>query len=161
MAPQLSLEHPVVQFPQAGAPHPSPARPRPRLGLLSAQPQTPDSPPPLLEAQPVAPPARVPRPLLRRPRPTWTFPSPQVEDALTYLDQVKIRFGSDPATYNGFLEIMKEFKSQRYLPGPCPPQGTVLGRSQPELGGSPLPWLPHDGVTLPRWSELSGSSVPS
>uniref|UniRef100_A0A2K5PXH7 SIN3 transcription regulator family member B n=1 Tax=Cebus imitator TaxID=2715852 RepID=A0A2K5PXH7_CEBIM len=37
-----------------------------------------------------------------------------VEDALTYLDQVKIRFGSDPATYNGFLEIMKEFKSQRY-----------------------------------------------
>uniref|UniRef100_A0A2K5CUZ1 SIN3 transcription regulator family member B n=1 Tax=Aotus nancymaae TaxID=37293 RepID=A0A2K5CUZ1_AOTNA len=30
----------------------------------------------------------------------------------TYLDQVKIRFGSDPATYNGFLEIMKEFKSQ-------------------------------------------------
>uniref|UniRef100_A0A670K7P9 Paired amphipathic helix protein Sin3b n=1 Tax=Podarcis muralis TaxID=64176 RepID=A0A670K7P9_PODMU len=37
---------------------------------------------------------------------------PQVEDALSYLDQVKIRFGSDPATYNGFLEIMKEFKSQ-------------------------------------------------
>ncbi|EHH29775.1 Transcriptional corepressor Sin3b [Macaca mulatta] len=36
----------------------------------------------------------------------------KVEDALTYLDQVKIRFGSDPATYNGFLEIMKEFKSQ-------------------------------------------------
>uniref|UniRef100_A0A8C6X7E5 SIN3 transcription regulator family member B n=1 Tax=Naja naja TaxID=35670 RepID=A0A8C6X7E5_NAJNA len=36
----------------------------------------------------------------------------QVEDALSYLDQVKIRFGSDPATYNGFLEIMKEFKSQ-------------------------------------------------
>ncbi|MEE6524168.1 hypothetical protein FKM82_023467 [Ascaphus truei] len=35
-----------------------------------------------------------------------------VEDALSYLDQVKIRFGSDPATYNGFLEIMKEFKSQ-------------------------------------------------
>lgn len=45
---------------------------------------------------------------------TGTLPCPQVEDALTYLDQVKIRFGSDPATYNGFLEIMKEFKSQRY-----------------------------------------------
>lgn len=43
----------------------------------------------------------------------WPSCSPQVEDALTYLDQVKIRFGSDPATYNGFLEIMKEFKSQR------------------------------------------------
>ncbi|OPJ86731.1 paired amphipathic helix protein Sin3b isoform A [Patagioenas fasciata monilis] len=38
--------------------------------------------------------------------------SHEVEDALSYLDQVKIRFGSDPATYNGFLEIMKEFKSQ-------------------------------------------------
>lgn len=43
----------------------------------------------------------------------WPPCSLQVEDALTYLDQVKIRFGSDPATYNGFLEIMKEFKSQR------------------------------------------------
>ncbi|XP_042526536.1 LOW QUALITY PROTEIN: paired amphipathic helix protein Sin3b [Dipodomys spectabilis] len=50
----------------------------------------------------------------------WGRPGPggheklpvHVEDALTYLDQVKIRFGSDPATYNGFLEIMKEFKSQ-------------------------------------------------
>uniref|UniRef100_A0A8D2LWY8 Paired amphipathic helix protein Sin3b n=1 Tax=Varanus komodoensis TaxID=61221 RepID=A0A8D2LWY8_VARKO len=40
------------------------------------------------------------------------FPWKSVEDALSYLDQVKIRFGSDPATYNGFLEIMKEFKSQ-------------------------------------------------
>lgn len=46
-----------------------------------------------------------------------------MEDALTYLDQVKIRFGSDPATYNGFLEIMKEFKSQRYPLDPSPPQG--------------------------------------
>lgn len=48
---------------------------------------------------------------------SWPFKSfsdfLQVEDALSYLDQVKIRFGSDPATYNGFLEIMKEFKSQR------------------------------------------------
>lgn len=46
-----------------------------------------------------------------------------MEDALTYLDQVKIRFGSDPATYNGFLEIMKEFKSQRYLRAPPRPGG--------------------------------------
>uniref|UniRef100_A0AAY4E637 Paired amphipathic helix protein Sin3b n=1 Tax=Denticeps clupeoides TaxID=299321 RepID=A0AAY4E637_9TELE len=36
----------------------------------------------------------------------------QVEDALSYLDQVKIRFGSDPGIYNKFLDIMKEFKSQ-------------------------------------------------
>lgn len=53
-----------------------------------------------------------------------------MEDALTYLDQVKIRFGSDPATYNGFLEIMKEFKSQRYLWGPSPPRGAAVGLSE-------------------------------
>ena len=37
-----------------------------------------------------------------------------MEDALSYLDQVKIRFGNDPGIYNKFLDIMKEFKSQRY-----------------------------------------------
>lgn len=56
----------------------------------------------------------VPRPVhCATPAHPQPFRSSQVEDALTYLDQVKIRFGSDPATYNGFLEIMKEFKSQR------------------------------------------------
>lgn len=39
--------------------------------------------------------------------------APQVEDALSYLDQVKIRFANDPGIYNKFLDIMKEFKSQR------------------------------------------------
>uniref|UniRef100_A0A3Q1FGZ6 Paired amphipathic helix protein Sin3b n=1 Tax=Acanthochromis polyacanthus TaxID=80966 RepID=A0A3Q1FGZ6_9TELE len=33
-------------------------------------------------------------------------------DALSYLDQVKIRFANDPGIYNKFLDIMKEFKSQ-------------------------------------------------
>ncbi|XP_069783910.1 paired amphipathic helix protein Sin3b isoform X3 [Narcine bancroftii] len=36
----------------------------------------------------------------------------QVEDALSYLDQVKMQFGNNPAVYNEFLDIMKEFKSQ-------------------------------------------------
>uniref|UniRef100_A0A671YVF9 Paired amphipathic helix protein Sin3b n=1 Tax=Sparus aurata TaxID=8175 RepID=A0A671YVF9_SPAAU len=36
----------------------------------------------------------------------------RVEDALSYLDQVKIRFANDPGIYNKFLDIMKEFKSQ-------------------------------------------------
>uniref|UniRef100_A0A3Q3L0I0 Paired amphipathic helix protein Sin3b n=1 Tax=Mastacembelus armatus TaxID=205130 RepID=A0A3Q3L0I0_9TELE len=35
-----------------------------------------------------------------------------VEDALSYLDQVKIRFANEPGIYNKFLDIMKEFKSQ-------------------------------------------------
>uniref|UniRef100_A0A7N9AU80 Paired amphipathic helix protein Sin3b n=1 Tax=Mastacembelus armatus TaxID=205130 RepID=A0A7N9AU80_9TELE len=32
--------------------------------------------------------------------------------ALSYLDQVKIRFANEPGIYNKFLDIMKEFKSQ-------------------------------------------------
>jgi hypothetical protein len=37
----------------------------------------------------------------------------KVEDALNYLDQVKYKFGNQPQVYNDFLDIMKEFKSQR------------------------------------------------
>jgi len=36
----------------------------------------------------------------------------KVEDALSYLDQVKYKFGTQPQVYNDFLDIMKEFKSQ-------------------------------------------------
>jgi paired amphipathic helix protein Sin3a len=36
----------------------------------------------------------------------------KVEDALSYLDQVKLQFERSPDVYNQFLEIMKEFKSQ-------------------------------------------------
>ncbi|XP_046857434.1 paired amphipathic helix protein Sin3b-like isoform X2 [Xenia sp. Carnegie-2017] len=36
----------------------------------------------------------------------------KVEDALSYLDQVKMQFGNQPQVYNDFLDIMKEFKSQ-------------------------------------------------
>ncbi|KTF85820.1 hypothetical protein cypCar_00004661 [Cyprinus carpio] len=36
----------------------------------------------------------------------------KVEDALSYLDQVKLQFGNQPHVYNDFLDIMKEFKSQ-------------------------------------------------
>lgn len=35
-----------------------------------------------------------------------------VRDALTYLDQVKVRFSDQPEVYNRFLDIMKDFKSQ-------------------------------------------------
>ena len=37
----------------------------------------------------------------------------KVEDALTYLDCVKNQFGSKPQVYNKFLDIMKDFKSQK------------------------------------------------
>lgn len=37
----------------------------------------------------------------------------RVEDALMYLDQVKMEFGDRPHIYNEFLDIMKTFKSQQ------------------------------------------------
>eukprot|EP00049_Salpingoeca_infusionum_P009546 m.161692 g.161692 ORF g.161692 m.161692 type:complete len:1543 (-) comp14364_c2_seq1:375-5003(-) len=37
----------------------------------------------------------------------------KVEDALSYLDKVKLHFGSKPQVYNKFLKIMKDFKSQK------------------------------------------------
>ena len=36
----------------------------------------------------------------------------RVQDALTYLDQVKVQFHDQPDVYNRFLDIMKDFKSQ-------------------------------------------------
>ena len=36
------------------------------------------------------------------------------QDALSYLDQVKVRFVDRPDVYNRFLDIMKDFKSQAY-----------------------------------------------
>lgn len=44
---------------------------------------------------------------------TFLFSVHKVEDALSYLDQVKLQFGNQPQVYNDFLDIMKEFKSQR------------------------------------------------
>lgn len=43
------------------------------------------------------------------------FQKLKVEDALSYLDQVKLKFGNEPQVYNDFLDIMKEFKSQRLV----------------------------------------------
>jgi paired amphipathic helix protein Sin3a len=39
------------------------------------------------------------------------------QDALSYLDQVKVQFADQPDVYNRFLDIMKDFKSQAYVPG--------------------------------------------
>ncbi|KAK5969770.1 hypothetical protein GCK32_018679, partial [Trichostrongylus colubriformis] len=36
----------------------------------------------------------------------------KVEDALSYLDQVKTQFADQPNVYTQFLDIMKDFKSQ-------------------------------------------------
>lgn len=38
-----------------------------------------------------------------------------VKDALHYLDQVKLQFREQTNVYNNFLDIMKDFKSQKYV----------------------------------------------
>ncbi|XP_016142716.1 paired amphipathic helix protein Sin3a-like [Sinocyclocheilus grahami] len=55
-----------------------------------------------------ATPAPAPAPTLGQQQ----FQRLKVEDALSYLDQVKLQFGNQPQVYNDFLDIMKEFKSQ-------------------------------------------------
>jgi hypothetical protein len=49
---------------------------------------------------------------------------PKVQDALSYLERVKTKFGERPQVYGQFLEIMKDFKAQTYvraqqLANPC------------------------------------------
>ena len=57
----------------------------------------------------------------------------KVEDALSYLDQVKFKFGNQPQVYKNFLDILKEFKSHR-----CDCEGVIarvscLFRGHPKL----------------------------
>ena len=56
---------------------------------------------------------------------------PILNDALSYLDQVKVQFASSPDVYNQFLDIMKDFKSQAIdTPG-------VIGRVSQLFQGNP------------------------
>lgn len=57
-------------------------------------------------------------PLLLLPSLHLPFPPPAdqfvlvIQDALSYLDQVKVQFAGEQNVYNQFLDIMKDFKSQ-------------------------------------------------
>ena len=56
-----------------------------------------------------------------------------MEDALSYLDQVKFKFNNQPQVYNDFLDIMKEFKSQSIdTPGVIQRVSTLF-KGHPEL----------------------------
>ncbi len=69
----------------------------------------PPPPPPPTGANAVAP---TPQPPPATPTGSGGVPRLRVEDALSYLDQVKYKFENQPQIYNDFLDIMKEFKSQ-------------------------------------------------
>ena len=39
---------------------------------------------------------------------------PILNDALSYLEYVKLQFSEQPDVYNSFIDILKDFKNQRY-----------------------------------------------
>jgi len=57
----------------------------------------------------------------------------KVEDALSYLDQVKLQFSGHPQVYNDFLDIMKEFKSQSIDTPGVIKRVSLLFRGHPDL----------------------------
>ncbi|KAI5638066.1 paired amphipathic helix repeat domain-containing protein [Phthorimaea operculella] len=93
------------------APPPAPAVINYLKPMQYKQPQT---------IKPMQQPLNAPPPLHGRQSPAPAPPPPgaaqfqrlKVEDALSYLDQVKYKFNTQPQVYNDFLDIMKEFKSQ-------------------------------------------------
>ncbi|XP_044019251.1 paired amphipathic helix protein Sin3a-like [Aphidius gifuensis] len=57
----------------------------------------------------------------------------KVEDALLYLDQVKLKFSDQPQVYDAFLDIMKEFKSQSIDTPGVITRVSYLFKGHPEL----------------------------
>lgn len=57
----------------------------------------------------------MPQGILNRSTTTNVYRPLNVKDALSYLDQVKVQFYCQADVYNNFLDIMKDFKSQRYV----------------------------------------------
>lgn len=64
---------------------------------------------------PGPPPPQPPNPAApaTAPAPARSFRQDKFENALDFLDQVKIQFARHPRVYNQFLDIMKDFKTQR------------------------------------------------
>lgn len=63
------------------------------------------------------------------------FPANAVQDALSYLDQVKVQFVDHPDVYNRFLDIMKDFKSGAYVSVSTSDSSEVLTRCSIDTPG--------------------------
>ncbi|XP_046452720.1 paired amphipathic helix protein Sin3b-like isoform X1 [Daphnia pulex] len=83
----------------------------------------------------------------------------KVEDALSYLDQVKYKFGNQPQVYNDFLDIMKEFKSQSIDTPGVIARVSSLFRGHPELIVGFNTFLPP-GYKIEVQAEQVSVSVP-
>jgi len=99
-APQSSPM--AVDSPEKDGPSPAPQSATPPPG-----PPQPHDPPPLPQHPAAAPPQQPPAAPVDR-----GMRELRVEDALLYLDHVKMEFKDRPQIYNQFLAIMKNFKSQ-------------------------------------------------
>ncbi|KAJ0170354.1 hypothetical protein K1T71_014282 [Dendrolimus kikuchii] len=110
----------VINYLKAGTVQYAPQKPPPpqvppRLKFEPPQAQLPPLPLGRQSPAPVGPPGGPPGPPGVGPvaqPPGAQFQRLKVEDALSYLDQVKYKFNTQPQVYNDFLDIMKEFKSQ-------------------------------------------------
>ncbi|KAM9409739.1 paired amphipathic helix protein Sin3a-like isoform 2-T3 [Pholidichthys leucotaenia] len=110
MQPSTNIQYSLPQtyqvptVPQSTSGHSSTA---PHIGPHSHGLAVPAQGPAVVQGHVHPPPAAIP------PAPgQQQFQRLKVEDALSYLDQVKLQFGNQPQVYNDFLDIMKEFKSQ-------------------------------------------------
>lgn len=89
-------------MPTAAAPHSG--KTQANLPLLGGNPQ--------MRNKGTSPPTAPPQGPQQQQSPGSSFQRLKVEDALSYLDLVKYKFGDKPQVYNDFLDIMKEFKTQ-------------------------------------------------
>lgn len=97
-------------------------------------------------------------------------PRLKVEDALSYLDQVKLQYSDQPQIYNNFLDIMKEFKSHCIdTPGVIQRVSTLFKGHTELIYGFNM-FLPpgykieirndDDGVSVPVVSMPTGCGLP-
>lgn len=106
--PSLQAPPPSSSEPgPSGRPTPGPPSSLPSVAGAALTPGRVNTPPP---PQPATTPGLGQAPSAQA---TASYRPLNVKDALTYLDQVKVQFQERPDVYNKFLDIMKDFKSQR------------------------------------------------
>merc|ERR1719400_843751 len=89
-----------------------------------------------------------------------SFQRLKVEDALSYLDQVKFKFGNQPQVYNDFLDIMKEFKSQSIDTPGVISRVSMLFKGHPELIVGFNTFLPPGYKIEVQTNEGPGQNMP-
>merc|ERR1719216_198959 len=89
-----------------------------------------------------------------------SFQRLKVEDALSYLDQVKFKFGNQPQVYNDFLDIMKEFKSQSIDTPGVISRVSMLFKGHPELIVGFNTFLPPGYKIEVQANDSAGQNLP-